>query len=123
MELATLKDPIIYKIMPESDWAQALDAGVYRGSADDLRDGFIHFSAPHQLQGTAAKHFKGQRNLVLIAIDSAALGAGLRWETSRGGDLFPHLYGVLGVSAARATHPLRLDENSIPVIPLDAMQC
>lgn len=119
----TLKVPIIYKIMPERDWTQASGAGTYSGSADDRRDGFIHFSAAHQLRETAGKHFAGQRDLVLVAVDTAALGPALRWEPSRGGDLFPHLYGTLDVSAARWSVALPLDENGIPVIPEDATSC
>ncbi len=90
----------IYKIMPAADWAAAKAAGAYTGSADDVRDGFIHFSTREQVAGTLARHFAGQQDLVLVTVDPATLGAALVWEPSRGGALFPHLYGVLPVSAA-----------------------
>lgn len=100
---------LIYKIMPAADWAAALASGVYRGSADDVRDGFIHFSTRDQVAGTLAKHFAGQRDLVLVEVDPASLGAGLVWEPSRGGTLFPHLYGNLPVTAAMSVAPVAAD--------------
>ena len=85
----------IYKICPGSAWREAERQGAYRGSADDARDGFIHFSTAAQLEGTARKHFFGQTGLYLIEVDADALGAALRWERSRDNELFPHLYGEL----------------------------
>jgi uncharacterized protein (DUF952 family) len=85
----------IYKICPASAWREAERQGVYRGSADDVRDGFIHFSTASQVAGTAKKHFFGQTGLFLIEIDADALGPALRWEHSRNDELFPHLYGEL----------------------------
>jgi uncharacterized protein (DUF952 family) len=96
----------IYKICERAAWQEAESAGVYRGSALDRRDGFIHFSSAAQVQETAAKHFAGQTGLMLIAVDGDALGAALKWEVSRGGALFPHLYGALPVAAARWARPL-----------------
>ena len=81
-------------------------AGLYRGSALDIRDGFIHFSTAAQLGETAAKHFAGQTDLMLVAVDGDALGPALKWETSRGGDLFPHLYAALPLTAVRWARPL-----------------
>ncbi len=81
-------------------------AGEYRGSAVDERDGFIHFSTAEQVAETAAKHFAGQTDLILVAVDGDALGGELKWEPSRGGDLFPHLYGPLPLSAVRWSRPL-----------------
>ncbi|ABD09306.1 Protein of unknown function DUF952 [Rhodopseudomonas palustris HaA2] len=89
----------IYKICDASAWREAEEAGVYRGSADDGRDGFIHFSTAEQLAGTLARHFAGQTGLKLIAVDAEGLGPALRWEPSRGGELFPHLYGELHLGA------------------------
>ena len=89
----------IYKICPASAWREAERQGVYRGSADDIRDGFIHFSLPSQLAETARKHFLGQTGLFLIEVDADALGDALRWEPSRGEELFPHLYGELDLAA------------------------
>ena len=91
----------IYKVCEQSLWRAAEACGQFRGSADDARDGFIHFSTAPQLAGTMAKHFAGQSGLVLIAVDPDGLGAALKWEPSRGGDLFPHLYGPLPLSAVR----------------------
>ena len=90
--------PTIYKICPAALWREAERAGSFRGSAVDLRDGFIHFSSAAQVAETAAKHFAGQHDLVLLRVDAARLGAALKWEPSRGGALFPHLYGDLDPS-------------------------
>ena len=97
---------LVYKICAASEWREATAAGVYRGSPVDLRDGFIHLSTDVQLAGTLRLHFAGQRDLVLVEIRSADLGDALRWEPSRGGDLFPHLYGVLAVSLANRVSPV-----------------
>ena len=94
--------PTIYKICTAAEWREAERAGAYRGSAVDRRDGFIHFSTAEQAAETAAKWFAGQRDLVLVAVDAEALGDRLKWEPSRGGALFPHLYGEL---AARRGAP------------------
>ncbi len=102
---------IVYKICRATEWDAAVRAGIYRGSPADLRDGFIHFSTVGQLAATAAKHFSGQSDLVLIAIDAQALGPALKWEPSRGGALFPHLYADLRVSAALSVEPLPLDDQ------------
>jgi uncharacterized protein (DUF952 family) len=92
----------IYKICPASAWREAERQGVYRGSADDIRDGFIHFSLPSQLAETARKHFLGRTGLFLIEVDADALGDALRWERSRHDELFPHLYGDLDLGAVTA---------------------
>ena len=89
----------IYKICPASAWREAERQGVFRGSPDDIRDGFIHFSTAAQVAETADKHFFGQRGLFLIAVDADALGKTLRWERSRNDELFPHLYGDLDLGA------------------------
>jgi uncharacterized protein (DUF952 family) len=91
----------IYKICERAQWRAAEAAGQFRGSAVDERDGFIHFSTTAQLAETAAKHFAGQKDLMLVAVDAGAFGAVLKWEKSRGGDLFPHLYAALPLSAVR----------------------
>jgi uncharacterized protein (DUF952 family) len=98
----------IYKISPRALWQEAEKAGVFTGAPVDLADGFIHFSTAAQVAETAARHFAGQSDLVLAAIDAGALGAALRYEPSRGGALFPHLYGTLPLSAVRWVKPLRL---------------
>lgn len=96
---------LIYKIVTADQWAQALRDGAFRGAPVDLADGYIHFSAAHQVRETAAKHFAGQADLMLVAVDPAILGPSLRWEVSRGGDRFPHLYAALdpaNVSSAKS---------------------
>jgi uncharacterized protein (DUF952 family) len=100
--------PFIYKICPRALWAEAERAGVFRGAPVDLADGYIHFSTAAQAAETAARHFAGQRDLLLIAVDPAALGPALRWEPSRGGALFPHLYGPLALDAVRRVDELPL---------------
>jgi uncharacterized protein (DUF952 family) len=96
----------IYKICPETLWREAETAGRFDGAAIDLTDGFIHFSAADQVRETAARYFAGQEGLLLIAVDPEALGEALRWEPSRGGALFPHLYGTLALAAVLSVEPL-----------------
>lgn len=110
---------VIYKLTTGAEWQAAVAAGSYAGSADDLRDGFVHFSTATQLPGTAAKYFRGVGDLVLVAVDVAALGAELWWEPSRGGDLFPHLYAPLPVATALWVRPIALDEAGLPILPED----
>jgi uncharacterized protein (DUF952 family) len=99
--------PLIYKIITASSWHDAQVAGMFCGAAIDIGDGYIHFSTAGQVKETAAKHFSGQRDLVLLAIDPAALPSSeLKWEPSRGGALFPHLYGTLDIEAVRWAKPL-----------------
>ena len=92
----------IYKICPASAWREAERQGVYRGSPDDARDGFIHFSTAAQVAETARRHFFGQKALFLVEVDADALGPALRWERSRNNELFPHLYGDLDLGAVQA---------------------
>jgi uncharacterized protein (DUF952 family) len=93
--------PRIYKICSASAWREAERQRVYRGSADDTRDGFIHFSSASQVAETAKKHFFGQTALLLIEVEADALGDALRWERSRNDEMFPHLYGELDLGAVR----------------------
>ncbi len=148
----------VYKILTHAEWQAAQAAGVYRGSAHDLRDGFIHFSTAAQLGETARKYFRGVPDLVLLAVDverlkepltphpvPLPLGEGtqlhpqcvvqapllpwgegqeegralLRWEPSRGGDLFPHLYGELPIAAVRRVTSIPLGEDGAPIVPAD----
>src|SRR5262245_36617767 len=88
---------LIYKICPRPLWQEAERAGVFRGAPVDRADGYIHFSTAEQVRETAAKHFDGQADLVVVAVEAETLGATLRWEPSRGGALFPHLYGELSL--------------------------
>jgi uncharacterized protein (DUF952 family) len=107
----------IYKICPASAWREAERQGVYRGSADDARDGFIHFSLPSQVAETARKHFAGQAGLFLIAVDAVALGDALRFEASRNGELFPHLYGELDLGAVTRVHEMHARSDGFHDIP------
>ena len=95
----------IYKIVPRASWDEALTSGVFTGSPVDVADGFIHFSTAAQLRETAAKHFHGVKDLLLVAADGDRLGEALKWEPSRGGDLFPHLYGSLPTDLALSVEP------------------
>lgn len=99
----------IYHICRSDEWALAEEQGRYLGSSQDQADGFIHFSDAAQVETSAAKHRAGQDNLVLLAADPARLGDALKWEPSRGGLLFPHLYGPLPLTAVIQTWPLHLD--------------
>ncbi len=100
--------PVLYKIMPRLDWEAAQAKGIYGGSAVDRKDGFIHLSAANQVRATAQKHFFRQSDLVLVSVREEDLGTTLKWEVSRGGDLFPHIYGPLPLSAIAETVPLPL---------------
>jgi uncharacterized protein (DUF952 family) len=97
---------IIYKICDQALWREAQRQGEFRGAAVDARDGYIHFSTAAQLAETAAKHFAGVADLILIAVDAEALDGWLKWEISRGGELFPHLYAPLPLAAVRWARPL-----------------
>ncbi|MBS0240902.1 MAG: DUF952 domain-containing protein [Proteobacteria bacterium] len=115
---------VVYKVCSSVEWLEALRKGVYRGSADDQRDGFIHFSTGGQLRGTLDRHFSvaggsGRKGLLLLAFDAARLGANLRWEPARDGSLFPHLYGDLDPRIALSEHPLDLDPSGRHILPGD----
>jgi uncharacterized protein (DUF952 family) len=108
---------LVYKIVPEALWRAAEAAGRFDGAPVDHADGFIHFSTAGQVRETTARHFSGQHDLLLVGVDAAALGDALRWEPSRGGDLFPHLYGMLPLSAARRVEKLPLGTDGKHVFP------
>ncbi len=106
----------IYKILPRADWAAARSAGRFEGSPVDHADGFIHFSTADQAAETARRHFAGQGDLVVLEIEADDLGGDLKWEPSRGGDLFPHLYGPLQVVRVLAVHDAPLGADGAPRI-------
>ena len=108
---------IIYKIVPAHLWSDAMNAGTFTGSPIDVADGFIHFSTAAQVHETAAKHFAGIDDLLLVAFPASAFGEALRWEPSRGGALFPHLYEPLPVNLALWVKPMPLDANGSPIVP------
>ncbi|MGE5513166.1 MAG: DUF952 domain-containing protein [Bacteroidota bacterium] len=109
----------IYKICPREIWDEARRIGSFRGSADDARDGYIHLSAPDQVAGTLARHFAGQADLVLIGVDAARLGPALKWELSRGGALFPHLYAPLQIETVVSERVLTLGADGRHRLPED----
>ena len=98
--------PVVVKLLRATEWAAFVADGNFAGSPDDLRDGFIHLSAPGQVAGTAAKWFAGEAGLMAVTCDAAALGAALRWEPARGGVLFPHLYRALVLADVVEASPL-----------------
>lgn len=94
-----MPDRIVYKVMSAAELKQMQRDGVFRGSPADIADGYIHLSRGCQLAATLDKHFSGVDGLVLAAVDLSRLGDTVRWESSRGGELFPHIYGVLPIEA------------------------
>jgi uncharacterized protein (DUF952 family) len=107
---------MIFKILRRAEWTDAQAAGVFTGSAIDVRDGYIHFSTAAQARETARLHFRGVGDLLVLAVDATALGEGLKWEPSRGGSLFPHLYGTLSTRHVVAVHEAPLDAEDIPIL-------
>jgi uncharacterized protein (DUF952 family) len=108
---------MIYHMCPAETWEAAVRAGRYDGTADDVRDGFIHFSTAGQIAESARWHRAGQRGLVLVAVAAERLGDRLRWETSRDGAAFPHLYGPLDPAEAANVQPLPLGPDGEHVFP------
>ena len=108
---------MIYHMCPAETWAAAKLASTYAGTEDDRRDGFIHFSTAEQVVESARRHRAGQAGLLLIAVESTRLGDRLRWEPSRSGQLFPHLYGVLEPGEVASVRPLPLGADGLHVFP------
>jgi uncharacterized protein (DUF952 family) len=111
---------LIYKLLDADEWRDAQAAGQFRGSAVDLADGYVHFSTADQVVETAARHFSGRRGIVLLAVDAGPLGDDLRWEASRGGALFPHLYAPLPTDvvlrAVELLDDLPVEEAVVPAL-------
>lgn len=107
----------IFKILPRSEWTLAEKAGRFEGSAVDHQDGYIHFSTAAQAGETARRYFAGLADLVVLEVEGDDLGAALKWEPSRGGDLFPHLYAPLAVGDVRAVHEAPLGPDGAPRTP------
>jgi uncharacterized protein (DUF952 family) len=114
---AMISDTVIHHMCREEEWAAAKLSGSYPGSSQDAADGFIHFSTASQIVESAAKHRAGQTGLVLLSVPARLLGDALKWEPSRGGELFPHLYGPLPVDAVTAAEPLPLGPDGRHVFP------
>ena len=111
--------PVIYKLCPSSLWREAEAAGVFRGMPIDFDDGYIHFSTGAQVEETARLYFAGQDDLVLVAVSGDALGEALKYERSRGGDLFPHLFAPLDLAAVLWVKPLPLGADGLHQFPDD----
>ncbi len=107
----------IYKILSKSAFEAARAKGRFDGSPVDFEDGFIHLSGGSQVAGTLQRYFTGQSGLVIVAIDPEALGEALQWEVSRGGELFPHLYGPLDLEAVLSVEELKLGEDGVHLLP------
>lgn len=110
---------IIYKICSEELWRTAEKAGRFDGAPVDLADGYIHFSTASQVRETARRHFSGQHDLLLVAVEADALGDNLQWEPSRGGALFPHLFAALDPVATLWVRPLPLGADGVHEFPED----
>ena len=108
---------ILFKIVTESQWSAAVPAQSFNGAPIDLADGYVHLSTAAQVRETAARHFAGAESLLIIAVKSEPLGAALKFEPSRGGDLFPHLYAALDFSAVAWVKPLPLGADGLHVFP------
>jgi uncharacterized protein (DUF952 family) len=104
----------VYKIVHAPQWHAAVVSGIFEGSADDKRDGFIHLSTAEQLPGTIAKYFRGQSDVLLVAYDCSTLALHLKWEASRGGLEFPHYYAPLPTAAALWSSPMPLGVDDLP---------
>jgi uncharacterized protein (DUF952 family) len=113
-----VSDPVVYKICPREEWVRARQLGALVPSPDDMRDGYVHLSRAEQLRGTLTRHFAGRADLVLLAVRVERLPEGtLRWEASRGGALFPHLYDRLSVASVEQVFDLPLDEHGVHAVP------
>ncbi|MCC9602635.1 DUF952 domain-containing protein [Stieleria sp. JC731] len=108
---------LIYKILPRSAWEVALEKKVLSGHGIDLEDGFIHFSAGSQVAGTLGRYFTGQADLVLLAVRADGLSNSLRWEESRDGEQFPHVYGNVPIEVIEEVYELPLDDNGLHQLP------
>ena len=108
---------LVYKLFRKSEWRDAAASGKFSGSPDDIRDGFIHLSAAKQVRGTFGKYFSGEAEPVLVAFAAERLGPALKWEISRNGEPFPHLYGVLDLFLAVSAFDVTRDQNGAPVFP------
>ncbi|NML05375.1 DUF952 domain-containing protein [Sphingomonas sp. G-3-2-10] len=107
-----------YKILSDSEMEALEHDGVFAGAPVDLADGYVHLSTCTQLQGTVDKHFAGRQDLWIAAVDLDALGDAVKWEVSRGGELFPHLYAPLPLSAITAYSPIHREEDGTVRLPV-----
>ncbi|MGB7287214.1 MAG: DUF952 domain-containing protein [Salaquimonas sp.] len=117
--MSNMLPEFIYKITSMEEWDAALECGTYDGAPIDLADGFIHFSTAEQLRETAAKHFAGRNDLMLVKVATEPMARHYKMETSRGGALFPHLYAKLPVSSAVEWQELPLGDDGVHIFPDD----
>ena len=110
---------LIYHVCEAEEWFLAKISGIYSGSSQDQKDGFIHFSSGLQVIGSVAKHRAGQDNLILLEVDAQKLGSALKWELSRNDEKFPHLYGDLPVAAVTRSFALTLNSSGTHLFPKD----
>jgi len=110
---------LIYKVCDAAAWSEAETAGRFEGAPVDCADGFIHFSTAGQLRETVRRYFAGNGDLTLVEVDAGALGPALKWEPSRGGDLFPHLYGPLPLAAVTRAWRFPLDGDGARLFPAE----
>ena len=113
-----MSDQIAYKILSASELQQMQRDGVFHGSPVDIADGYIHLSCASQVAATSDKHFSGVDGLVMAAVDLLGLGDSLRWEPSRGGQLFPHIYGLLPIGAVISVAPLERTPDGAVKLPV-----
>ena len=117
MSTSKTDSTLIYKIVPKDLWQEAVDGGLWAGAPIDVQDGFIHFSTAEQLAETARRHFAGQDDLLVVGVRTEDLGIALVFEPSRGGDLFPHLYGSLPMDAVAFSRDMPLGPDGNHVLP------
>lgn len=109
--------PTVYKIISEAEWAKAIERQEFKGAEIDLRDGFIHLSTADQVRETVARHFGGYDDLLILSVNSDLYEEDIKWEPSRGGDLFPHLYRSLPVQDVERVDRLKLDDSGVHLFP------
>ena len=110
---------MIYKIFRAAEWEGARKNGLFSGSSDDLRDGFIHFSTAFQVRETFDRYFSSEDNLKIASVEGDALGDALKWEVSRNGDKFPHLYRPLKIAEVHSIIDIGRDEDGCPIFPVE----
>ena len=113
----SMENKIIFHICRSDEWHSAIERGMYSGSSQDKKDGYIHFSASNQVIESAAKHRAGQKGLVLLTVDGELLEPSLKWEAARGDELFPHLYGDLPINAVLRAEELPLGPDGLHIFP------
>ena len=108
---------LVYKILRRAEWSFAQQCGVFTGSPDDERDGFVHLSAAHQVRGVCDRYFAAESDVVLLTVEAARLGAALKWETSHKGEAYPHLYGALPLALVRSVADISRGDDGRLILP------